>query len=145
MSQYIVQFAQAEDQEHCERIDKIMGFDPARMIHQQAIAERRTLVARSEDQTVGYLRYGFLWDGELPLIQMIRVVPEGQRRGVGRALISTLEQHLKQQRLFRLLSSIEETNRRSLLFHQALGFRECGRLDINLDGTQEVFVKKALP
>lgn len=144
MSQCIVQFAQAEDQEHCERIDKIMRFDPARMIHQQAIAEGRTLLACYEDQIMGYLRYGFLWKGELPLIQMIRVVPEGQRRGVGRALILTLEQHLKQQQIFRLLSSSEETNRRSLLFHRALDFQECGKLDINLDGTQEIFLKEAL-
>jgi ribosomal protein S18 acetylase RimI-like enzyme len=144
MSQCTVQFAQPEDQEHCERIDKIMGFDPAGMIHQRAIAEGRTLVAHYKDRVVGYLRYGFLWDSELPLIQMIRVVPEGQRQGVGKALISTLEQHLKRQRIFRLLSSIEETNQNSLLFHRALGFRECGTLDINLDGTQEVFVKKSL-
>jgi ribosomal protein S18 acetylase RimI-like enzyme len=144
MSQYTVQFAQPGDQEHCERIDRTMGFETARTIHQQAIAQGRALVARHADQVVGYLRYGFLWDGELPVIQMIRIVPEGRRRGVGRALMLALEQHLKQQQISRLLSSTDETNRHSLLFHQALGFQECGKLAINLDGTQEISLQKAL-
>lgn len=140
----MVSIAQPEDQEQCEHIDEIMGFEVERMVHQRAIAEGRTLIARSEDRVVGYLRYGFLWDGELPLIQVIRVLSEGRRQGVGRALVLSLERHLKQQQLFCLLSSTDDTNRNSLLFHRALGFRECGRLTINQDGTQEIFLKKEL-
>jgi hypothetical protein len=50
----MVSFALPEDQQHCERIDRIMGFEVASSIHQQAIAEGRTLVARYEGRIIGY-------------------------------------------------------------------------------------------
>ncbi len=144
MSQWSITFASPEDQEGCEQIDKMMGFETVSAVHKRAIAEGRTLVARDEGRVIGYLCYGFLWDGELPLIQMIRIAPEVRRRGVGKALIMALEQHLRQQQFSYLLSSTDDTNNNSLRFHQSLGFVACGRLAINEDGTQEIFLKKAL-
>lgn len=69
MNQWMVSVAQPEDQEQCQNIDEIMGFEAEGIIHQRAIAERRTLVTSSEGRVIGYLRHGFLWDGALPLFR----------------------------------------------------------------------------
>jgi L-amino acid N-acyltransferase YncA len=144
MEDVTINLAHTDDIEHCALIDKQMGVDTPASLWQQAVHEGRVLIATMHAHVVGYLRYGYLWDGELPYIQLIRVEPISRQQGVGKKLIRALEDILKQQGMHYLLSSTEASNSNSLLFHQALGFQECGKLDINQDGTLEIFLKKTI-
>jgi L-amino acid N-acyltransferase YncA len=133
-----------EDIKQCALIDKEMGFTTPPGIQERAKAEKRLLVAKERNRVIGYLRYGYVWDGELPYVQMLRVRPTFQRKGVGKKLIEFIEQEVKKQKMKALLSSTDDNNNNSLLFHQALGFVECGRLDVNQDGLMEIFLMKKL-
>jgi len=109
----------------------------------RAINAGRLLVADEEGVVLAYLRWDFFWD-TIPLCLTVRVRPEHQRRGVGRALYGLAEEGYRSQGLAFWLSSTEETNRRSLLFHEALGFRRVGTLfDLGQD-VGEIFLRKAL-
>jgi phosphinothricin acetyltransferase len=109
----------------------------------RAIEAGRLLVADEEGVVLAYLRWDFFWD-TIPLCLTVRVRPEHQRRGVGRALYDLAEEGYRSQGLAFWLSSTEETNRRSLLFHEALGFRRVGTLfDLGQD-VGEIFLRKAL-
>jgi ribosomal protein S18 acetylase RimI-like enzyme len=127
-----------------QAIDTALGLSDPPGVSAGAVEHGRMLVARRDEQIVGYLRYGFFWDGELPYIQMLRVTPSQQRSGIGRRLVAYLEASSSAAGLEWLLSSTEETNYTSTAFHEALGFVRCGTLDINRDGTPEVFFKKRL-
>jgi ribosomal protein S18 acetylase RimI-like enzyme len=78
------------------------------------------------------------------MVTLVRVHPEHQRRGVGRALCAHLDQHLADMHCGFLLSSTEEDNERSLLFHKALGFREIGHLAELEQPVREVFLRRDL-
>ncbi len=136
--------ANADDIAQCALIDRNMGFYTNSSIWQKATNDGRLLIAKINSQVVGYLRYGYLWDEELPCIQMLRVDQISRKKGVGKKLIQALEDILKQQGIKYLLSSTDVSNTNSLLFYKALSFQECGNLDINQDGILEVFLKKKL-
>ncbi len=91
----------------------------------------------------GYLRWGHFWDDELPYIQMIRIIDEYRRMGIGRRLLRHLEVELKKRGATMLLSSTDETNDISMRFHEAQGFQACGMLCIPGD-PQEILLLKRL-
>lgn len=65
----------------------------------QAVARKidaaEVLIVDIERIPVGYLRFEYLWS-RVPYIALIRVQHEHQRQGVGRALLSFLENELRQ-------------------------------------------------
>jgi ribosomal protein S18 acetylase RimI-like enzyme len=108
-----------------------------------AIDAGRVLVAEENGVVLAYLRWDFFWD-TIPLCLTARVRPEHQRRGIGRALYGLAEEDFRRRGLVFWLSSTEESNKRSLLFHEALGFRRIGTLfDLGQDAG-EIFLRKDL-
>jgi L-amino acid N-acyltransferase YncA len=92
-----------------------------------AIDAGRVLVAEEDTAILAYLRWERFWD-TIPLCLTVRVRPDHQRRGIGRALYGRAEEYFRAAGIRFWLSSTEETNKRSLLFHEALGFRRIGTL-----------------
>ena len=109
-----------------------------------AVAAGRVLIAVDGATTLAYLRWEYFWD-TIPLCLTVRVRPEHQRRGIGRALYGLAEDDFRRRGLPFWLSSTEETNTRSLLFHRALGFRPIGALSELGQEMGEVFLRKDLP
>ena len=140
----IIRKATSKDVEGCQNIDSQMGFNTLQTIFDEAVKSHRLFVAIENGSVVGYLRYGYIWDGEVAYIQMIRVHKTHQKKGVGRELVQTLERNLKETNVFLVLSSTDESNKNSYKFHIALGFQACGQLAINKDQQQEIFFKKKL-
>jgi L-amino acid N-acyltransferase YncA len=103
-------------------------------------------VAVAEDDTgaiVGYVRWEYFWD-RMPYCYTARVLPEHQRRGLGRRLYEAVEGDLRRRGHAFWLSSTEETNERSQRFHESLGFRPIGSLRELDQDVAELFYRKDL-
>jgi GNAT superfamily N-acetyltransferase len=93
---------------------------------------------------LGFLQFEYLWSA-VPYIALIRVFPEHQRRGVGRALLGFLEDFLKGNGHERLYSSSQADEPEPQEWHRHQGFNECGIIKEINDGVDEVFFCKSLP
>lgn len=111
---------------------------------ERKLAAQEILLAEVENAPVGFLRLEFLWS-HIPYIALIRVVPEYQRQGVGKALLAFLEHHLQQHGHTLLYSSSQANEAEPQAWHRHLGFEECGFIaGMNEGGVGEVFFRKRL-
>jgi ribosomal protein S18 acetylase RimI-like enzyme len=141
---YEIALGEVEDSCGCHVVDESfhLGFKTNDGVFQRAIDQKRLLVGRDGAQhVIGYLRWGYFWDDELPYIQMIRIIDRYRRNGVGRSLVGYLEAQLSEQGKTHLLSSTDETNEASIKFHERLGFQVCGRLDYPGEPQEILFLK----
>jgi N-acetylglutamate synthase-like GNAT family acetyltransferase len=108
------------------------------------IEAQAVLIAEHVGQPVGYLRLEYLWSS-VPYIALIRVLPDHRRRGVGRALLTDLEDRLRAQGHKALYSSSQADEPEPQAWHRHMGFHECGFIaGLNGNGVGEVFFRKAL-
>lgn len=87
------------------------------------------LVYEEEGRVLGYAyaslpfeRAAYRWCAE----PSIYLAPQAQGRGVGKLLYQKLEEYLAAQGYRVLYAIITGENARSIQFHQALGYRQCG-------------------
>lgn len=140
---YTIRDARPDDLPGLERVDALVEGHSHGDILGRAIAEGKVAVAEGEDGVAGYLRWEHFWD-TIPYCTTARVAPEHQRRGLGRRLFEHVERGFRAAGATFWLSSTEETNERSRLFHAALGFREIGRLSELDQEMAEIFYRKDL-
>jgi GNAT superfamily N-acetyltransferase len=129
-----------------DEIDFVRQID--RHIPDEVIARKieaqEILIAEANSALVGYLRLEFLWS-LVPYIALIRVMPEYQRQGVGRALLAFLEDCLRRQGHTVLYSSSQADEAEPQAWHRHMGFAECGFVaGINAGGVGEIFFRKQL-
>jgi GNAT superfamily N-acetyltransferase len=111
---------------------------------QTRFAARGIAVAEHASRAIGALQLEYLW-GTRPYIALIRVQPEHQRRGAGRALLAFVENALRHDGHDALLSSSQEDEAESQAWHRHMGFVDCGILaGINEGGVGEIFFRKRL-
>jgi ribosomal protein S18 acetylase RimI-like enzyme len=108
------------------------------------IEGREVVVAELDGGPVGYLRLEYLWS-KVPYVELIRVAPEYRRRGVGRALLTSVEGFLRERGHAALYSSSQADEAEPQAWHRRVGFEECGIIaGINEGGVGEVFFRKRL-
>jgi len=56
------------------------------------------------------------------------ILPEHTRKGIGRALLDRFEDRSRAMGISIILAHVSSLNENSLMFHEANGFEECGRL-----------------
>src|SRR5690606_13364560 len=110
----------------CHTVDKDLGFTTENKVFMESVKMGRLLIALCDNTLCGYLYYGFLWNYEVANIQMIRILSDFRRKGIGSQLISYLENDLKNENVPILLSSTDGTNKNSYKFHKSMNFIECG-------------------
>lgn len=106
-----------------------------------AVSGGKVAVAQSSEGVVGYVRWEHFWD-TIPLCYMVRVHPEHRRRGIGRRLYEHIEDGFRRAGRSFWLSSLEEDNEVSRLFHESLGFRRIGALVELGQDVPEVFYRR---
>ena len=127
-----------------EAAQPVISSGAADAIVRARIAERRIVVAEHGSRTVGALQLEYLW-GTRPYIALVRVDPEFQRQGVGRALLAFVENVLRGEGHTALFSSSQENEPEPQAWHRHMGFVDCGRIDdINEPGVGELFFRKPL-
>ncbi|MDX1545754.1 MAG: GNAT family N-acetyltransferase [Rhodothermales bacterium] len=101
-------------------------------------------VALRKGEQLGYLRLDYLWS-KLPYIELIRVLAPHRRSGVGRALLSYVEQEVAARGHRVLYSSSQADEAAPQAWHRHMDFEECGFLSgVNAGGVGEVFFRKRL-
>lgn len=130
----------------CSEVDKQMGFSTKSSVFQEAVKNKRLIIAKVGSRIIGYLRYGYLWEHKLPYVQVIRVIKTFRSKGVGRELLQTAGTILKKLGFPYILSSTDQDNLTSLSFHKRLGFEKIGVLEfpLSFQNQPEVFLIKKL-
>jgi L-amino acid N-acyltransferase YncA len=108
------------------------------------IDAREVVVAERLSSLVGYARIEYLWS-RIPYLALIRVMPDSQRLGVGRAMLAFLEVELRAAGHRALLSSSQADEPEPQTWHRHMGFVECGRIEgINEGDVDEIFFRREL-
>lgn len=115
---------------------------PAKVMRRK-VEWQEIIVAESGGNLVGALHLEYLWSS-VPYIVLIYVVPEHQRRGVGKALLRFVEAFLSGQGHGTLYSSSQADEPEPQAWHLRVGFEECGIIDGINRGVGEVFFRKSL-
>lgn len=88
--------------------------------------ERDELLVADADGIVGYLMWTKIW--RLPWVEFVRVLIDKRRQGVGRALVSGLEDRLRAAGGWMLVSSSSGNDSDAIAWHRAIGFADGGRI-----------------
>jgi predicted GNAT superfamily acetyltransferase len=110
----------------------------------QKIQRDEILILSVGDELVGYLWFAFLWS-EIPLIDLIYIKEDFQKRGLSRVLLGYLESFLQMRGYGVLYSSSQLDEPEPQAWHRHVGFEECGMIaGLNDGGIGEVFFRKAI-
>ena len=101
------------------------------------------VIAELNGKRVGYVRLEYLWS-IVPYISLIRVLPEYQRCGIGKALLRFIETFLREVGHEALYSSSQADEPEPQAWHRYMGFEECGFITSINEGVGEVFFRKHL-
>ena len=136
----IVRFAGPEDLEWCVVEDSHV----TEKVIRNKIVNDEIIVAELDAQLIGYIRLEFLWS-TVPYIGVIFVEDDYRKEGIGRKLLSFLEDHLRAHGHDTLMSSSQANEPEPQAWHRAIGFKECGIISgLNEGGIGEVFFRKQL-
>ena len=139
-----IEYATLEDVSACHKIDEqddFYDYGTWEESFKRAVERDELLIAQLGEEIVGYLRFGFIWDLELPFIEMLRVLPKSRKLGVGRKLVQELIRVCEEKEFSGLVSSTGENNKVSIEFHKRLGFKEIGKLQLIENDNEEVFFR----
>lgn len=138
MNNLTIEFARLQDLEKCLDFD----FFYMKEILKENIEKERVIVAKIEDNIIGYLRIEYLWH-HIPYIALITVEEEFQKKGIGKGLLIFLIQYLQKKQAKFLLSSSTANELEPQNWHLKMGFTEIGTLaGINGSGIGEIFFRK---
>lgn len=97
------------------------------------------LIAESADGPAGVLRFSWFWSA-IPYMDMIHVVPERRRQGIGSALVRDWEARMRQARASILMTSSMSDEPEPQAWHRRNGFVPSGSLTFGrLEPTPEMF------
>lgn len=119
------------------------GYVPPERIARKIDADE-VFVAEEDRRPVGYARIKLLWS-KVPYLALVRVLPGARGRGVGRALLRTIEEELRRAGHDLLLSSSQADEPEPQAWHRRMGFTDSGRIEGINDGVDEIFFRKRLP
>lgn len=101
--------------------------DIARMIADKALLGQPLLVSETEGEVAGYATYGQFRAGAgyaHAMEHSILLLPGQRARGLGRALMTVIEDHARAQGAHAMLAGISGENADGVAFHAALGYRQ---------------------
>jgi ribosomal protein S18 acetylase RimI-like enzyme len=108
---------------------------------EESIKYQRLLLAQDGQRPIAYLLYQVIW-GNTAFLSLLKVLPDYQRKGVGKRMVKLLEERLVTLGFTSYVTSSETTNQNTKQFFPDLGFTNIGELNMNHGG--EIFYLKKL-
>ena len=101
-------------------------------------------MADLDGELVGLLRLDYLWSS-IPHVAQVRVVEPHRREGIGRALVTFVEQQARSRGTNKILSSTRPDKIGAHAWHRQIGFTDCGSLEgFGPNGEPTMFFLKIL-
>lgn len=101
---------------------------------------KRALVAYDGESPVGYLLFQVIW-GNTPFLSQIWLQDDYQGQGLGKKMVSLLEERLRTEGYDSLTTSNEKKNNDGIAFCKKMGFQEIGVLEM-AHGPEVFSIKK---
>jgi ribosomal protein S18 acetylase RimI-like enzyme len=140
MSEIKARFATDDDRELTQKFDSIVTDD----IFRFKVDHNELIIGELDGESVGYLRLEY-WYLALPFIGLIVVEEEHRNKGVGRAMLTFLEEHLVKSGYDLIHSSSDVSEPEPQAWHRHMGFKDCGIITgMNDNGASEVIFRKNL-
>lgn len=113
------------------------------VVLQRKLASQEVIVACRKQTCLGYLLVDHLCS-YVPFVATAWVVESERRLGVGRAMLSFLEEDARAKGNEVIYSSSQCDEVEPQAWHRRVGFEECGILSSHNEGVGEVFFRKRL-
>lgn len=97
------------------------------MLIDKATHDYAFLLAEDADQLLGFATYGQFRAGvgyAHTMEHTIILAPQAHRRGIGRALMTAIEDHARSRGAHSIFAGVSAPNAQGRAFHAALGYRE---------------------
>ena len=107
---------------------------------EEALRYERLLIARDGTTSVAYLLYEVIW-GNTAFLSLLKVLPDYQRKGIGKSMITVLEERLIKLGFKSYVTSSERVNPNTKRFFPDLGFTQIGELQMH-HGEEIFYLKK---
>lgn len=128
-----------------EAIDTATGFNERPVVHLEHAHRGRTVIALVGDTAIGYLRSGWLIQSRrAPMIEMIRIIPDHQRQGIGRALVNEAGAAKLEEGYTHLYSSVAQQEAGAWEFLEHVGFEPCGHVQLRDQADPQIIFSKDL-
>lgn len=102
------------------------------------------IVAEQEGEPIGFLRFSWFW-GMIPFMDLIMVLPEHRRSGVGTALFRYWEAAMRETGATLVMTSSQSDEAEPRARHRRNGFCDAGNVSFgHLQPIPEVFLAKDL-
>jgi GNAT superfamily N-acetyltransferase len=106
---------------------------------EQKINLGEILIAKENQQAIGYLRYGYFWDN-FPFMNLLFVEEAYRRKGIGRQLVDFWENQMKEQGHKQVMTS-SLANEDGQFFYRKLGYKDAGSLLFPDEVLEVIFIK----
>ena len=119
-SKALIEYAREGDVQFLASRDK----DTSEAVITDQVARREILVARVDDEIVGWLKMGYFWD-DLPFMKILYLLKPHRGQGTGTALVTFWEQEMRQRGHKSVMTSTlsSETAQQ---FYRKLGYTDVG-------------------
>jgi len=135
MNGIIIRNASMDDAVMISQHDKHVTFS---ILHDK-INRHEVLVVHDDNTFAGWLRYGFFWDNT-PFMNMLFLLPEYRRKGIGKRLVLFWEGQMKAQGYKTVLTSTQQ-NEFAQHFYVDLGYKAIGGFNLCDKPYEIIFAK----
>lgn len=140
-----IRFVQPEDFQLVRKLDPHSKYiDPNKI--KQKLEANEVIVALDGVVPVGLIKFSNFW-ATRPYIDLIWLKDEYRGQGIGKQLLSFLEEYLIQEGHLYLMTSSQKDELAPQKWHRTQGFLPCGELsslNLPMDDVSEVFFYKKL-
>ncbi len=118
---------------------KVRDIHVTEAVINKKIKDKEILIAHTESDTIGWLRYGYFWDN-IPFVNMLFIEKQYRRKGAGKKLMHFWESEMKKRKHEQVMTSTL-SNEKAQHFYRKLGYKDAGSLLLPNEPLEIFFIK----